>query len=239
MNTIMKIMESAFKEAFKKNGVVKQNTRGKNRRKKPEKKIKKVVLRGKKVPRDITALSKDLDRYMEMSVPGWKVMVLNIMPKIDARAQNNLVPIEIQSQVESVLKIFRKENIEKLARIANSCFMLKMLLKIQKVRSTKIKETGTVEEKRRSDRVLWILSKKLLGQEDDLPEEDKEMASSVFAQIESFRKISFRGSYKRITHCWSCGALGLDSEKNFICPDCGGIICHKCGACFMDCYRGQ
>jgi hypothetical protein len=233
-NIIMNIMESAFKEAFNKNGTVKENIKKKNK----EKKYRKIVIGGKKVPRDIKALSKDLDRYLKKRVPGWEVMILNIMPKIDARAQNNAVPIEIQSQVESVLAIFRNENIEKLARIANSKFMLKTLLKIQTTRSIKIRKSGTVEEKRRSDRVLWILSKKLLGQEDDLSEKEKEMVSSSFAQVEAFRNIAFRGGYKRITHCWSCWAKGLDSDKNYICPDCGGIICPKCGACFRDCYRG-
>lgn len=233
----MNIMESAFKKALKRNGAEQENTTRKTMKKKVEK-VKKFVPGNKKVPRDIHALSKDLDKYLKKSVSGWKVMVLNIMPKIDALAQNNVVPEEIQSQVEGVLAMYRDKNIEKLARIAKSKFILQTLLKIQTARSVKIKVAGTSEEIRRSERILWIVSKKLLGEEINLSKEDKELASSTFAQVEAFCNIPSRPSYRRITHCWSCGEDGLDSDTNNICPECGGIICHKCGACHMDCYGG-
>lgn len=227
-------MESAFKKALNKNGTEQENTKRKARKKKD----KKVVRGGKKVSRDIHALSKDLDKYLTKSVSGWNVMVLNIMPKIDVLAQNNIVPVEIQSQVEGVLGRYGDKNVEKLARISKSIFILQTLLKIQTTRSIKIKESGTSEEKRRSERVLWIVSKKLLGQKKDLSKEDKEIAASSFAQVEAFRNVATRSIHRRITHCWRCGEDDLDSDTNNICPECGGIICHKCGACHMDCYGG-
>lgn len=35
----------------------------------------------------------------------------------------------------------------------------------------------------------------------------------------------------RTTHCWSC-KKPIDSESDFVCPDCDGIICPRDGACF-------
>jgi len=41
----------------------------------------------------------------------------------------------------------------------------------------------------------------------------------------------------RVTNCWGCDKLDLNSSIDEICPECGWIICPDCNKCKPECQK--